>query len=187
MDALDAAFAHRLKQHGLQIAAMDGELRPVIAGGAARRFPINQLSEAIEENAFTRRDRHRRKRFLQSQPGQFLRGVRKHVDANPDRTYFRQLFIDTATNAGVVQGKRQRQSADAGPNDNDAVQLGQPRCSRHNPSLSCTGRSEKLNSTASPAARCVWLCQLGTTNTSRGFHRNVTSPTTVSPSPSTTE
>jgi hypothetical protein len=38
-----------------------------------------------------------------------------------------------------------------------------PRSSRHKSSFSCTGRSEKENSTASPPARCSTLVQLGAT------------------------
>jgi hypothetical protein len=59
------------------------------------------------------------------------------------------------------------------------------RSSRQRPSFSCTGRSEKLNSTASPLG--WWVCgdQLGTTKMSRGFQAKTVSPTRVSPSPST--
>src|SRR6185437_7958330 len=61
------------------------------------------------------------------------------------------------------------------------------RSSLHSAKTSCTGRSEKLNRTASDVARCRCRCQLGTTNRSRGFHLMVVSPMMVSPVPSTTE
>src|SRR6202012_1751702 len=43
------AVAERIEQHHLQIAAMDRELRMVVAGGAAERLLVDQLPEAIEE------------------------------------------------------------------------------------------------------------------------------------------
>src|SRR5690606_11145 len=60
-----------------------------------------------------------------------------------------------------------------------------PRSSRNRPSFSCTGRSEKLNSTASSSASWICRAQLGITNTSRGPHSSTLSPMRVRPRPST--
>src|SRR6266852_759814 len=58
--------------------------------------------------------------------------------------------------------------------------------SRQSPSAFCTGRSEKLNSTASSLVWCETVLQDGATKTSRGPHSKVWSPTTLRPPPSTT-
>ena len=43
------ALAHRREQHRLQVAAMDRELRHVVAGEAPSRLGVDELAEAIEE------------------------------------------------------------------------------------------------------------------------------------------
>src|ERR1700753_1797436 len=40
---------HRGRQHRLQIAAVDGELRPLVTGGGAGRFGVDVLGETGEE------------------------------------------------------------------------------------------------------------------------------------------
>ena len=45
-----------IEQHHLQIAAMDGELRYVVAGKTAGRLAVDVLAEAIVEAIFARGD-----------------------------------------------------------------------------------------------------------------------------------
>ena len=41
----------RAEQDGVQVAAVDGELRVGVAGGAAERLAVDELAEAVEEAA----------------------------------------------------------------------------------------------------------------------------------------
>ncbi len=56
------ARAEGIEQHHLQIAAMDRELRMIVAGGAPERLLIDQLAEAIEEGRVRGCDRDLRQR-----------------------------------------------------------------------------------------------------------------------------
>src|SRR5439155_13438199 len=48
------AVEERIEQHALQVAAMDRILRRVVAGEAAKRLAVDQLTEAIEERRLAR-------------------------------------------------------------------------------------------------------------------------------------
>ncbi len=65
----------------------------------------------------------RASRLLQPERGQFLGRVRQQVDADPDRPDFGGRFENAAGNAGRVQRQPERQSADAGPDDDDVVHV----------------------------------------------------------------
>ena len=57
-DAIAAEpLAHRREQHRLQVAAVDRELRRVVAGPASARLDVDQLAEAVEEGRLARHDR----------------------------------------------------------------------------------------------------------------------------------
>src|SRR5258708_39086569 len=84
------------------------------------------------------------------------------------------LFINCGGMVGTAQGRL------CPPYESHAF----PRSSRNKSGFCCTGRSEKLNSTASSSASCVTHCQLGTTNRSRGPHSKVASPIRLRPWPS---
>ena len=77
------------QQHHLQVAAMNRELRMVVAGRAPERLLIDQLAEAVEEGRILRRDRNPRQIGLKPKRGKFLGGVRQEVDADADRADFR--------------------------------------------------------------------------------------------------
>src|SRR5688572_31875162 len=51
------ARPHGVDQDGLQIAAVDGELRPLVTGGAAERLAVDELAVAVEEGRLLRLDR----------------------------------------------------------------------------------------------------------------------------------
>jgi hypothetical protein len=59
--------------------------------------------------------------------------MRKQIDADPDRPDFGRRFKYPAGNSGGVQCEPQRQSADAGPDNNDVVHV----CSRRALSGDC--------------------------------------------------
>src|SRR5581483_5839490 len=94
--------AHRLQQHELQIAAMDRELRPVITGVTARRLPINELAEAVEENRLARRYRRLGESRFEAELPEHLGRVRQHVDADTNRLDLGRGLIHARGNAGSV-------------------------------------------------------------------------------------
>ena len=121
------------EQDHLQIAAMDRELRMLVARRAAERLLIDQLAEAIEEGRVPGFDRDACQRLLESERGQFLGGVREQIDADADRPDFGGRLEYPAGNAALVQRKPQRQSANAGSDDDDVVHLPSRRALRRLP------------------------------------------------------
>jgi hypothetical protein len=119
--------AECIEQNHLQIAAMNRELRVVVAGGAAERLPIDQLPETVEEGGILRLDRDSCQRIFKPKRGQFPGRVRKQVDADADRLDLGDGFEDPAGNPGLVQRQPQRQSADAGAEDDDLVHVSIPQ------------------------------------------------------------
>ena len=78
-------FEEGVKQGHLQVAAMNRELRHVIAGEAPGRLAVDELAEAVVEAIFARGDRDLAERILKSERHQFARGVRQDIDADADR------------------------------------------------------------------------------------------------------
>src|ERR1700687_3380944 len=113
----------RIEQDHLQIAAMDRELRMLIARGAAERLPVDQLAEAVEEGRILRGDRDLRQVSFESEGCKFFGGMREQIDADPDRPDFPGRLEYPAGNSGGVQLKPERQSANAGADDNDVVHV----------------------------------------------------------------
>ena len=113
----------RIEQDHLQIAAMDRELRTLVTGGTAERLLIDQLAEAIEESCVGRLDRDPRQCRLQPKSGKLLGCVREQIDADPNGLDFCGRFKDPARDSGSMQGQSQRQSANAGADDNNVVHL----------------------------------------------------------------
>ena len=126
-DAIGAGtFAERVEQHHLQVAAMNRELRVVVAGGAAERLLIDQLPEAIEEGGVLCCDRDPGQRRFKPERGEFLGRMRQQIDADADRTHLGNGFVDAAGNAGLVQAQSERQAADPGADDDDLVHASVP-------------------------------------------------------------
>src|ERR1700704_2137352 len=93
----------RFEQQHLQIAAMDRELRMLIARDTAERLPIDQLAETIEEGRVLSGDRDLRQIGLQPERGKFFGGMREEIDTDADRLDFGSGFKDPARNSGAVQ------------------------------------------------------------------------------------
>ena len=100
---------------------MDGELRIRIAGSNPKRLLIDQLAEAIEEGRVRCRDRDPGQIRLQPKCCKFFGGMRKQIDADADRLDLGRRLKNPAWNSSAMQRQPQRQSADAGPDDNDVV------------------------------------------------------------------
>ena len=119
-DAIGAdSRSHRLEQPGLQVGAMDRELRRVVAGPAARRLAVDVLAEAIEERRLARDDGDALERLEHAERTKRRARVRQDVDADAQWTDLGGRFVDATGDAGAVQRQRQREAADAGADDGD--------------------------------------------------------------------
>src|SRR5580693_3365386 len=103
----------------MQVAAVDRELRVLIAGEPAGRLPVDELAVAVEEGRLAGRDADGGQLSFEAQPGEDLRRVRQDVDADADGPQLRGSLVDFAVDAGVVQLKGERQPADARPDDRE--------------------------------------------------------------------
>src|SRR5205823_3205919 len=121
------AGAESIEQHHLQIAAMNGELRMIVTGGASQRLLIDQLAEPIEEGRVPGLDREARQRAFEAERRKLLGGVRQQIDADPDGLDLGCRLEDPAGNVRRVQREPQRQPADAAADDNDVVHVSVPR------------------------------------------------------------
>src|SRR5580698_5723124 len=122
----DAAL-EGFQQHHLQVAAMNRELRMVVAGPAPERLLIDQLAKAVEEGYIFGLDRHPRQIGLKAERSKFLGGVRQEVDADTDRPDFRRGLEDAAGNVDRVQRQTQGQAANAATDDQDIVHVPSPQ------------------------------------------------------------
>ena len=85
----------------VQVAAMDGELRHVVAGKFPGWFRIDVLAVAVVEAVFACGNRDLGQRLFQAERAQFARGVRQDIDADTDRLEFRRGLEHTAGDAGA--------------------------------------------------------------------------------------
>ena len=121
-DAVGAqALAHRGEQHALQVAAVDRELRRVVARPAAGRLGIDELAEPVEERRLARDDREPLQVVEHAERAQLGGGMRQDVDADAERQDLAARLVDPTGDARGVQAERQRQAADAGADDEDFV------------------------------------------------------------------
>src|SRR6187200_1695145 len=97
MDArLAEPGAHRLPDHRLQPAAVNGELRNVIARIGPAQLPPDLLAEAVGVEQFVGPDSHRIEPIEQSELGQLLYRMRQGVDADAELADGVRLFVDFA-------------------------------------------------------------------------------------------
>ena len=114
MDAqLAEPRAHCLIDHALQPAAMDGELRDVIAGIEPARLAPDLLAEAVGVKQLVGADRDRVEPLQQAEIGQFLDGMRQGVDADAELADDVRLLEDFAVDPARMQHQRRYQAADA--------------------------------------------------------------------------
>src|SRR5450759_5443644 len=98
----------------------------LVARREAQRLLIDQLAEAIEEGRVRRRDRGLRQRLLESEGCKFLCGMGEEIDADADRPDFGRRFEYSAGNPRRVQSQPERQSTNAGADDNNVVHASFP-------------------------------------------------------------
>ncbi len=106
-------FDHRVEQDLLQGAAMDRELRPLVAGIEPARLRPDRLAVFREVGKLLGAHAGGVELVHQAELDQFAAGVRQHVDADAERLQFAHAFEDAARHADLMQAERQRQPADA--------------------------------------------------------------------------
>jgi hypothetical protein len=117
-DAVRAQALERLfEQHRLQVAAVDRELRPVVARMFARCFLEDQLAVLGEEDRLLRAHAHRVELRQQAELGQLAHRMRQQVHAHAHGLEFGHGLVHAAGNAGLVQAQREGQAADARAQD----------------------------------------------------------------------
>jgi hypothetical protein len=109
--------AHRIQKHRLQVAAVDRELRPGVAGVPAERFLVYELAEAVVERRLARLDRELRERRLEGELAEHLGSVRQQVDANPERSDLGRRLEDAARDPAPPELQSEREAADPGADD----------------------------------------------------------------------
>ena len=81
------------------------------------------VPSACDSRRFARRHRHALERLEHAELAQLGGRVRQDVDADAERPDLRRLLVDAAGDAGAVQAEREREPADAGADDGDALGL----------------------------------------------------------------
>src|SRR6185312_4881790 len=114
-----------IEQHQLQVATVNRELRHVVTGKTAGGLAVDVLTEAIVETVLAGRDGDLCERIFETQSAELTRCMRQDIDADANCLEFGRSLEDTARNAGAVEHKPQRQSADARA-DNQNFHVGQP-------------------------------------------------------------
>ena len=111
------------QQLGLQCAAVDGELRVVIARVSTPRFRPDQLPVAIEVDQLLRGNSVGGKLPVELQPCQHPDGVRQEVDADAQRTDLAGRLEHHTADAARMKSERERQPAHSATCDDDARPL----------------------------------------------------------------
>src|SRR3954465_2426527 len=109
--------AHRLPDHRLQPAAVDGELRDVIARIGPAQLAPYLLAETVGVEQLVGSDPHRIEPIEQSKLGQFLDCMRQGVDADAELADGVRLFVDFAVDTARMQHQRRGQAADSASDD----------------------------------------------------------------------
>src|SRR6185312_17414246 len=113
----------RLQQHHLQVAAMNAELRPVVARVQSAWIVIDELAEAWVVGNLGGRDADPRQVRLQAEFGQRLGGMGQEVDADAEALDLGGGLEDAAGDARRLQPQTQGKTADSGADDDDVHDL----------------------------------------------------------------
>jgi hypothetical protein len=120
-------FDHRAMEHAKQLAAVNGELRPAIAGGNAARLAPDPLAVFGVVGELRGRDPNGVQLVEQAELRELACRVRKHVD--PDTKLLdarRRLVHVDVTETRVIQRQGERHSADAAARDRHSDQARTP-------------------------------------------------------------
>ena len=117
-DALGAEpFARRGEQDHLQLAPVDGELRPVVARGETARLRPDELAVLRVIRQFRGRNRRRGEPVGQPKLGQFAHRVRQGIDADAEWLDGLHALEHAGIDADLMQAQRRRQAGDARADD----------------------------------------------------------------------
>jgi hypothetical protein len=111
---------HRAIEQHLQLAAMDGVLRPVVAGAQTARLGVHVLAVETDQRPFERLDADGGECFrADAHFVELAHGVGLQVDAHAQRLELRDGFKDVARDSDLVERERGGEAADAGARDED--------------------------------------------------------------------
>ena len=94
---------HRIQEHPMQIGAVKGKMRPVITGMPAAGFAVDQLTMLIEKGEFPGLDTNLAHRDLQPELKQPAHGMRKQIDAHPQRLVLGHRLIYPTVDALLME------------------------------------------------------------------------------------
>src|SRR3954453_3067229 len=108
---------------------MNRELRMLIPGRAAERLLIDQLTESIEKGGIACRNGDTRQSRLEPERCKFLDGGGEKINPDAHGFYFGSRFKYPARDSSLVQREPERQSTNAGADDDDIVHVSSwPAC-----------------------------------------------------------
>src|SRR5262249_33749567 len=111
--------AHRLVDDRLQPAAMDGELRHLVAGVGAAQLAPDLLTEAVGVKQLVGSDPHRVETIEQPELAQSLDRVGQVVEADAELRKAIGLLEELAAAAGGMQQEGGGKTADAAADNDD--------------------------------------------------------------------
>lgn len=118
--SLSKALDDRLVKDPEQLTAMDGELRPAVAGCDTAGLSPYPLPAFRVVDELSGGNGHRIEPIEQAQLGQFPRGVRQDVDADTQFLHAGRRFVDVhVTEAGRMEREGQRHAANAAAGNRD--------------------------------------------------------------------
>src|SRR4030095_9147294 len=110
---------HRVVNDALQPAAVDGELRHVVAGVGAARLAPDLLAEAVGIDELVGPDRHGIETLEQAERRELLDRMGQRIDADAELADAFGLLVDLAVDAARVQHQRSGEAANSATDDND--------------------------------------------------------------------
>jgi hypothetical protein len=110
-------LSRRGKQNHLQLATVDGKLRPVIARGTSSRLRPDELAVLRVVGKFRGWNRRRGEPLGEAKLGQFTDRVRQGIDADAEWLDGPYAFEYAGLYADLMQAQRCRQASDAGADD----------------------------------------------------------------------
>ena len=111
-DVRAQALLHGAQQQHLQLAAMDRDLRPAVAGGAPARLAVDAAAEAVVVDELLRRDAGGLDLLAEPELGELADGVRQQVDAGAVSLDAAGRLDDLDLEACLVQAERGGEAAD---------------------------------------------------------------------------
>src|SRR5262249_25632709 len=109
-----------IEERAMELAAMDAQLGMLVSREAAAGLAIDELAEAVEEDALLVLDRHGAKPRFEAQRGELAHSVGQERDAHAQLLHLARGFVDGAGDAALVQREREREAGDAAAHDRHA-------------------------------------------------------------------